>query len=112
MAVHYAPDVRRAADQPTHGPGVRLKWDEASATQAIYLYTQIATTYSGDALAFFEAVRNPVNRDDEDLQPSLRIATLDIGGGPTDLVLTRLDVEGRGANRQVSPTHENGRPHV
>lgn len=106
LAVHYAADVRRAADQPTRGPEVRLKWDEASATQAIYLYTQIATTYSGDALAFFEAVRHPVNRADPGMARSLRIATLDVGGGTTDLVITRLDVEGRGANVTVSPTQE------
>ncbi|MFX5983806.1 virulence factor SrfB, partial [Acinetobacter baumannii] len=35
----YAPDARRGADQPNLGPEVRLQWDEASATQAIYLYT-------------------------------------------------------------------------
>lgn len=105
-AVHYAPDVRRAPGEPTRGPEVRLKWDEASATQAIYLYTQIAASYSGDALAFFEAVRHPVNRDDPAMARSLRLATLDIGGGTTDLVITRLDVEGRGANVTVSPTQE------
>ena len=105
-AVHYGPDVRRVPDEPTRGPEVRLKWDEASATQAIYLYTQIATTYSGDATAFFEAVRHPVNRADPAMARSLRIATLDVGGGTTDLVITRLDVDGRGANVTISPTQE------
>ena len=37
------------ADTPL--PAVILKWDEASATQAVYLYSQIALHYSGDARA-------------------------------------------------------------
>ncbi|MFD2265034.1 virulence factor SrfB [Lacibacterium aquatile] len=105
-AVHYASDVRRSADQPTVGPEVRLQWDEASATQAIYFYTQIAVNYSGDARAFFDSMRHPVNKSDPAMKDALRVATLDIGGGTTDLVITRLDVDGRGANVTVSPTQE------
>src|SRR3546814_19926976 len=105
-AVHYAPDVRRAADQPTHGPEVRLKWDEASATQAIYLYTQIATTYSSDAMAFSDAVRHPVNRDHEAMQRSLRHRTLAICDGPHPPVITRPDVAARRTNGHDTHTHE------
>lgn len=104
--LHYAPDARRSRGEPLQGPEVRLQWDEASATQAIWLYTQIATAYSGDALALFDAVRHPVNRADPAMERSLRIATLDVGGGTTDLVITRLDVEGRGANVTVTPAQE------
>ncbi|WP_445682643.1 virulence factor SrfB [Radicibacter daui] len=102
--VHYAQDVRRAADQPAQGPEVRLQWDEASATQAIYFYTQIALNYSGDARAFFDTMRHPVNRSDPAFKDGLRVATLDVGGGTTDLVITSLAVDGRGANVTVSPT--------
>lgn len=104
--VHYAADVRRSPDQPAAGPEVRLQWDEASATQAIYFYTQIALNFSGDARAFFDSVRHPVNRTDPAMKDALRVATLDIGGGTTDLVISRLDVDGRGANVTVSPTQE------
>ncbi len=102
----YAPDVRRSAAEPHAGPEVRLQWDEASATQAIYLYTQIALNHSGDARAFFDTMRHPANRSDPAGRDALRIATLDIGGGTTDLVITRLTVEGRGANVTVTPLQE------
>lgn len=101
--VHYAPDVRRTPDSPAEGPEVRLQWDEASATQAIYFYTQVATNYSGDANAFFDAMRHPINRDDPAFNRTLRVATLDIGGGTTDLVITQLSVDGRGANVTITP---------
>ena len=39
-------------------------WDEATATQAVYLYTQVAQNYSGDANAFFDTVRHPLNQSD------------------------------------------------
>lgn len=106
MKVHFAPDVRRRPDAPTLGPEVKLQWDEASATQAIYFYTQIALNYSGDARAFFDAMRHPANRDDPAMADGLRVATLDIGGGTTDLVITRLTVDGRGANVTVTPLQE------
>ncbi len=101
--VHYAPDVRRTAGSPAEGPEVRLQWDEASATQAIYFYTQVAANYSGDANAFFDAMRHPINRDDPACNHTLRVATLDIGGGTTDLVITQLSVDGRGANVTITP---------
>lgn len=101
--VLYAPDVRRSPDQPALGPEVRLQWDEASASQAIYFYTQIAVNYSGDANAFFTAMRHPANKDDPAWANGLRVATLDIGGGTTDLVITQLTAEGRGANVTIIP---------
>lgn len=99
----YADDVRREAGKPESGPEVRLQWDEASATQAVYLYTQIAMNHSGDANGFFDTVRHPANRHDPATRTSLRIATLDIGGGTTDLIITELKAEGRGANVTITP---------
>lgn len=84
-------------------PEIMIDWDEASATQAVYLYSQIAMAYSGDARAFFRRSRLPVNRGDESLEDEFRLATLDIGGGTTDLVVTSYRVEGRGANVTLFP---------
>lgn len=83
-------------------PEIKLKWDEASATQVVYLYTQIAHGFSGDARAFFRAVLgSSVENEDAGL---LRVATLDIGGGTTDLVITDLKAEGSGGNVTLLPT--------
>jgi hypothetical protein len=84
-------------------PEIMIDWDEASATQAVYLYSQIAMAYSGDARAFFKRSRLPVNRRDPALEDDFRLATLDIGGGTTDLVVTSYRAEGRGANVTLFP---------
>ncbi len=84
-------------------PKIILKWDEASATQLVYLYSQIALAFSGDARAFFRAVRaGGAGRDGD----SLRVATLDIGGGTTDLVITTLKAEGQGAHVTIVPSQD------
>ncbi|MGO8869625.1 MAG: virulence factor SrfB [Alphaproteobacteria bacterium] len=84
-------------------PEIVIKWDEASATQVVYLYSEIALAFSGDARAFIRSVRGS-SRDGAGETNRLRAATLDIGGGTTDLVITRLDVEGQGANVTIFPT--------
>lgn len=86
-------------------PEIKIDWDEASATQAVFLYGQIAEAYSGDAGAFFRRSRLPFNRNSE-LGDDFRLATLDIGGGTTDLVVTSYKAEGRGAHVTLFPTQE------
>ncbi|UEM20655.1 virulence factor SrfB [Skermanella mucosa] len=83
-------------------PEIILKWDEASATQVVYLYSQIALAFSGDARAFIRAVRGGGSGQGED-GSSLRVATLDIGGGTTDLVITSLRADGQGSNVTIFP---------
>ncbi|MEI6559611.1 MAG: virulence factor SrfB [Rhodospirillaceae bacterium] len=78
-------------------PEIVLKWDEASATQVVYLYGQIARAFSGDARAFFRSIRGGAE------DGVLRVATLDIGGGTSDLVITELSAKGQGANVTISP---------
>ena len=36
-------------------PQILFDWDEASATQAVYMYAQIARNFGGHAGAFFDA---------------------------------------------------------
>ncbi|WP_416896970.1 MAG: virulence factor SrfB [Minwuia sp.] len=100
------PETGAPVLQPAPGvelPEIRIDWDEASATQAVFLYSQIAQAYSGDARGFFRRSRLPVNRSDEGLGDDFRLATLDMGGGTTDLVVTSFRVEGRGANVTLFP---------
>jgi len=88
------------------GPEVILQWDEATATQAVYLYTQVALNHSGDARAFFQSARHPDNQLDEAARDRFRLATIDLGGGTTDLVVTSIAVDGTGANVTLTPHQE------
>lgn len=102
----YTTEGRLRADRPEAGPEVILQWDEATATQAVYLYTQIALNYSGDARSFFRSVRHPDNEHDLAGRERLRLATIDLGGGTTDLVVTSLTADGSGANVTVTPEQD------
>lgn len=104
--IAYGPDAVLKPDQPSAGPDVILKWDEATATAAVYLYTEIAQNYSGGARTFFDTVRTPENATDPACRDSLRVATLDIGGGTTDLVVLSIAAEGQGNNLTLTPFQE------
>jgi len=84
-------------------PEVRCDWDEASATQIVYLYNEIVHKLRGDAAYLFQALGRRRNKE---ALPSLRIATIDIGGGTTDLVITTYRSEGSGAAVVIQPTEE------
>ncbi|MCI4662048.1 MAG: virulence factor SrfB [Neomegalonema sp.] len=85
-------------------PEVVVEWDEASCTQAVYLYTEITQKFASQIESFFslqgrERVR-PAPRIASDLpprkpdpEPSLRVACIDIGGGTTDLMITSYFVD-------------------
>jgi hypothetical protein len=105
--VVYGPDAAlNKAEQRSAGPEVALQWDEATATAAVYLYTEIAQNYSGGARTFFDTVRSPENAADPACSDSLRVATLDIGGGTTDLVVISVTAEGQGTNLTLTPFQE------
>ncbi|MGF1476565.1 MAG: virulence factor SrfB [Geminicoccaceae bacterium] len=100
----------QAADQPVRAiepdgvlPEILINWDEASATQATFLYSRIATGYSGDARAFFNDMRLPMPDGGRHPDEAFRLATLDIGGGTSDLVITSYRVEGQGGNVTLFP---------
>lgn len=67
-------------------PQVRCDWDEATCTQLVYLYNELTRKFHGDAYHLF-ALAGKI-REEASPRPSLRIATIDIGGGTTDLSVT------------------------
>lgn len=93
----------KARDPDVPLPKVVLQWDEASATQAAFLYSQVAIAHSGDARAYFTRNRLPANKTGGGIGDDFRLATLDIGGGTSDLVITSYTVEGKGANVTLFP---------
>ncbi len=82
-------------------PKVTMTWDEASCTHLVWLYTEITQKFHGAANDFFEILGRP--RDGYGDQPTLRVASIDIGGGTTDLMVTTYQVEG---NRAINPRQD------
>jgi len=65
---------------------VEAKLDEATATQIVYLYDQISHAYRGDAPDYFDLVGKQ-RAGPAGMRPSLRIGSIDVGGGTTDLAI-------------------------
>lgn len=82
-------------------PKVDVRWDEATCGQVVWLFSETQNSFAGRPEDFFEQARRPGAPG----SGSLTIATVDIGGGTTDLVINdyRLDDAGRGANRYIVP---------
>ena len=87
-------------------PDVQMEWDEATCGQMVYLYNETQVNFGGRAEAFFASMVRPdrARAADEPAGKTLRIASIDIGGGTTDLAITqyRLD-DGVGNNVKIMP---------
>ncbi len=72
-------------------PETRCNWDEASCTQLVYLYNEITRKFQGDAHHFFRLV----GKKRESCPPyhSVRIASIDVGGGTTDLSIATFSLD-------------------
>jgi hypothetical protein len=83
-------------------PRVEVRWDEATCCQAVYLFSEIQNTFAGRPEELFRLGRAARRREDSE---RLTIATVDIGGGTTDLVINdyRLDGGQGGGNRTIVP---------
>jgi hypothetical protein len=71
-------------------PESRCSWDEATCTQLVYLYNEISRKFQGDAHDFFEIVGK--KRIDYSPYHTMRVASLDIGGGTTDLSIATFSL--------------------
>lgn len=75
-------------DQPVYKkPELLIEWDEASCSQQVFLFNEISQYYAHEAGKYikdFGEVRSIRGKE----QSSLRIASIDIGGGTTDLMIT------------------------
>lgn len=84
-------------------PLIRCNWDEATCTQLVYLYNELTRKFQGDAWHLFR-VMGKIRKSD---RPSLRIATIDIGGGTTDLSITTFLLDNaEGASTRIRPQQE------
>lgn len=73
-------------------------YDEAFASQLVYLYAELAERYSGKVDKFFELKgHHRKDMDDKGFQGnSLTIGTIDIGAGTTDVMVTAFGEKGQG----------------
>jgi hypothetical protein len=111
-AVKLVWDLMGWTESPPPGlliPEVQAAWDEASCAQFVYLYSEIAQKFGGNITDFFQLTGTPRPFGDPQAkvlpsgpaQPSIRIASIDIGGGTTDLMITTYYVE---KNRAIVPS--------
>lgn len=87
-------------------PTIAMDWDEASCGQLVWLYHEINHKYAGEAAHLFHALARPERWANPDVPPqkSLRVASIDIGGGTMDLAITQYTLDdGAGSNVKITP---------
>lgn len=80
-------------------PHIQVAWDEASCVQTVWLYGEIARKFGGRMGSFFALKGRERQQPLHDgkmgpIRPSLRVASVDVGGGTTDLMITTYYPEG------------------
>ncbi|MFZ1414659.1 MAG: virulence factor SrfB [Defluviicoccus sp.] len=82
-------------------PVLHMQWDEATCAQVVYVFSESQEHFGGRPEDFFRALRR---KREADTQKRITVASIDIGGGTSDLVVTDycLD-EGSGANVYIRP---------
>lgn len=92
----------QAEDAPPQ-PEIQMEWDEATCGQMVYLYNETQVNFAGDSKAFFAAMARP-DRPADQRGAALRIASIDIGGGTSDLSVTQFSLDdGLGHNVKIIP---------
>ena len=98
--MHIIPDPDMAL--PTSDPQEQEKkgwfYDEAFASQLVYLYAELTQRYGGHVGQFFE-LKGHARKDMEDLGfdgNALTVGTIDIGAGTTDIMVTAYGQKGDG----------------
>ncbi|WP_373777728.1 virulence factor SrfB [Glaesserella sp.] len=86
-------------------PEVNILWDEATSGQIVYLFNETQNNYAGRPEAFISALSRPDKTD----KTKITIATIDIGGGTTDLVINDYHLDygehrNSGSNAYIIPT--------
>ncbi len=93
-----------ASDYRT-SPQVRCDWDEASCSQIVYIYNELALKYHGDAHHLFKLLGKI--RPEYDNKPCMRIASIDVGGGTMDLSIATYELaSGEGDTARIIPHME------
>lgn len=99
----YTPLRNAAVEDYRAPPEICCSWDEATCTQQVYLYNEVMERYQGDVGLLFRTVGRQRTGFGE--RESLRIASIDIGGGTTDLSITTYQIiGGESTTPSIRPT--------
>jgi hypothetical protein len=82
-------------------PEIRVEWDEATCGQLVYLYTEINENFAGHPEEFFDTLARP----EKEQRDRITLASIDIGGGTTDLVITDYRIESDEGGGNSSNVH-------
>ena len=66
-----------------------IQWDEATCGQVVYLFNETQNNYGGRPEEFIAALQRPDKKEKD----RITIATIDIGGGTTDLVINDYSLD-------------------
>ena len=83
-------------------PELIIHWDEASCTQQVFMFNEVGERFAGKASLYFESFGS-LRDINNSYRPSLRIASIDIGGGTTDLMISTYAAN---QNEVISPYQE------
>ncbi|RWX61084.1 virulence factor SrfB, partial [Mesorhizobium sp. M2A.F.Ca.ET.039.01.1.1] len=80
----------------SHRPEIQCEWDEASSVHLVYLYGEAVHKLGGSIRTLFDVLGKdrerpkslPAPKPKPKSERSLRIASVDVGGGTTDLMVT------------------------
>lgn len=87
-------------------PKVQMDWDEATCGQLVWLYNEALINYAGQSGVFFQNLARPDRLTGPDEAPgtTLRVASIDIGGGTTDMAITQYQLDaGISSNAKIKP---------
>ncbi len=87
-------------------PQVQMEWDEATCGQLVWLYHEAIVNYAGQTEQLFETLARAdrLINDTPGSGKTLRVASVDIGGGTTDMAIVQYQLdEGRGRNVKITP---------
>lgn len=87
-------------------PNIHMEWDEAICGQLVWLYNEAMNNYAGHSRVFFQSLIRPERLQVEDLSTgnTLRVASIDIGGGTTDMAIAQYQLDdGMGSNVKITP---------
>ncbi len=91
-------------------PGVRCEWDEATCTQVVWLYNEIRVRFHNNAEELFKLLGREREFHIDGQAPrlsTLRMASIDMGGGTTDLAITTYAIRNPGvASPQIVPRQD------
>ncbi|WP_108645467.1 virulence factor SrfB [Polynucleobacter rarus] len=84
-------------------PEVVIRYDEATCSQVVWLYSSINSQFGGSAPSMFAANKRLFGDSNIRKENELRVASIDIGGGTTDLVIADYVLEGKGSVVTIVP---------